>query len=239
VAKALSGPLLALLVFAMPSAGYCDEAAVERLMEAKLSRKVEGVSKTSYLGLYEVRIDGEVVYTDEKVDYIFAGNIIDGKTMQNITSERVRKLSEIRFSDLPLDQAVKVVRGHGRRVIATFEDPNCGFCKKLAKDLQSVDDITVYTFLYPIMAGDSMEKSRAVWCAENRGRAWSELMIGNVVPASGGECKTPLEQNLVLGKKLRIKGTPTIFLSSGERFPGAVTAAQLEKALSNIAAAAK
>jgi thiol:disulfide interchange protein DsbC len=233
----LTAALLAwLFFFALGPAAAADDGSVKRLVESKTGGRVEGVTKTPYLGLYEVRVDGQIIYTDEKVTYIFTGNIIDTKTMQNITQERLRKLSTINFSDLPLDQAVKIVRGNGKRVIATFEDPNCGYCKRLAKELQGMNDLTIYLFLYPILSKDSTDKAKAVWCANDRSKTWNEMMLNGTAPQGPAACDTPLEKNLALGERLRVTGTPTIFLSNGERLPGAVPAVQLEKAINRVAA---
>ena len=150
--------LLAAVFLAVPA--HADEASVKKAMEAKLGGKISSVTKTPYLGLYEIYADGQILYTDEKQSVIIAGALIDGKTMQNHTAERMHKLTAISFSDLPLDSAVKQVRGDGRRVLATFEDPNCGYCKRLAKDIAKLDNVTIYTFLYPILSPDSLEKSK-------------------------------------------------------------------------------
>jgi thiol:disulfide interchange protein DsbC len=210
-----------------------DEATVKKAVEAAIpGLTIDGVRKTPYLGLYEVRAGGEIIYTDEKVTYIFTGNIIETKTRKDLTEERKNKLSQIKFSDLPLDMAVKTVRGNGKRVIATFEDPNCGYCKKLAKEMQAVTDITIYTFLYPILSPDSSDKSKAIWCASDRAKTWSDWMVHSVAPSAKGDCDTSnIDKIVSLGRKLNIHGTPTIFLSNGERIPGAVSAAKLEQAM--------
>lgn len=216
-----------------------DEAAVKKALESAFpGLPIESIRKTPYLGgLYEIRTGGELIYTDEKVSYILTGEIIDAKTRKNLTQERMQKLSQINFADLPLNMAVKTVRGNGKRVIATFEDPNCGYCKKMAKDLLGVSDITIYTFLYPILSPDSTEKSKAIWCAADRSKAWYDWMTNNVSPGSKTDCDTAaVDKSIALGQKLGIRGTPTIFLSNGERIPGFVPAAKLEQA---IAAAAK
>ena len=210
-----------------------DEASVKKAIEAAFpGQPIEEVRKTPYLGLYEVRAAGELMYTDEKVTYIFFGNIIDPKTHTDLTEERKNKLSQINFSDLPLNMAVKTVRGNGKRTIATFEDPNCGYCKKLAKDMRGVTDITIYTFLFPILSPDSAEKSKVIWCAQDRAKIWSEWMVNNVPPTGKNDCDTSdIDKVLALGRKLKINGTPTIFLANGERIPGAVSAAKLEQAM--------
>ncbi|MGB5208566.1 MAG: DsbC family protein, partial [Azonexus sp.] len=161
---------LASLFIATASA---DEAEIKKAMEAKLGAKVESVNKSGYLGLYEIYVDGNILYTDEKMTaFIAGGQLIEGKTMKNVTEERMRKLTAIKFADLPLDRAIKQVRGDGKRVLATFEDPNCGYCKRLAKDLQKLDNVTIYTFLLPILSEDSLKKSKQIWCAADRSKAW-------------------------------------------------------------------
>jgi thiol:disulfide interchange protein DsbC len=223
--------VVALVVALLAGSALANEAAVKKAVEGKLNFKVDGVRKTPYLGLYEVTAGSDVIYTDEKVTYFFAGNVIEVATKKNLTQERVRQLSVIKFSDLPLENAVKVVRGNGKRVIATFEDPNCTYCKRLAKDLATMDNVTIYTFLYPILSQDSYEKAKAVWCAADRGKAWQDLMVQGTVPAGRSDCDTPLEKNLALGQKLRVTGTPTLFFTSGERIPGAISLAELEQML--------
>lgn len=210
------------------------KAAVESTLGA--GAKVEGVTKTPYLGLYEVRVGGEILYTDEKANYLILGEILDAKTRQNITQARVNQLSAINFAELPLDVAIKQVRGNGKRVIATFEDPNCGYCKKLAKELLSLNDVTIYTFLTPVLGPDSQKKSEAIWCASDRQKAWSDWMTANVAPAAASaSCDTAgLQKSVALGEKYRVRGTPTIFLSNGERIPGYVPVAQLEKRMAGV-----
>lgn len=208
-----------------------NEGAVKSAVENWLGAKVDGVRKTAYLGLYEVRLGTDLIYVDEKLTYIFNGEIIEAKSRKNLTQERVNKLLAINFSDLPLDQAVKIVRGSGKRVMATFEDPNCGYCKRLAKDMQSMTDVTIYTFLFPILSQDSIDKAKSIWCSPDRAKAWMEWMVNGVRPNGGGDCANPIQDVVALGQKLGIRGTPTIFVSSGERIPGAVPVAQIEKAL--------
>ena len=233
--KKLLSPLL-IAVACASTVALASEATVKKAVEASLpGAQVEHVRKTPYLGLYEFKLGDELLYTDEKVSYIFAGNIIDPKTRQNLTQERLNKLSAIKFSELPLDLAVKLVRGNGKRVIATFEDPNCGYCRKLAKDLQGMNDLTIYTFLLPILSEDSAVKARAIWCATDRAKAWTELMVNGNEPAAAS-CDAPLDRLTALGQKLGVRGTPTIFLANGERIPGAVSAAQLDQRLAQIAA---
>ena len=208
-----------------------DEASVKKAVEAKLGSKVSSVLKSPYLGLYEVYVDGQILYTDEKLTAIIAGTLIDGKTMKNVTAERMQKLTAIKFSDLPLELAVKQVRGDGRRVMASFEDPNCGYCKKLAKDLAKLDNVTIYTFLYPILSPDSLEKSNQIWCSADKARAWNDWMQDGKLSGKSDCDTSAVSKTVELGRKLAITGTPTMFFADGERVPGAVPIAQIEKKL--------
>ena len=214
-----------------------DEADIKKAVAALLGPtvKVDAVRKAGALGLYEVQIGSDVLYADEKGSYLLQGDILDVKAKRNLTQERKSKLSQIKFSDLPLSLAVKTVRGNGKRVFATFEDPNCGYCKKLAKDMAGVTDVTIYTFLYPILSPDSAEKSKAVWCSSDRSKAWYDWMV-NGTPASAANCENVIDKVMALGRRLNVQGTPTIFLANGDRIPGAVPAAQLEEALNRVAA---
>jgi len=212
---------------------FADEASVKKAIEAKFGgNKVTSVTKTSYLGLYEVYADGQIFYTDEKTTVILAGSLIDGKTMKNITSERMQKLTAIDFSELPLDMAIKQVRGDGKRMFASFEDPNCGYCKRLAKEMVKLDNVTIYTFLLPILSPDSLEKSNRIWCSADKAKAWNEWMVNGKTPSGKADCDTSAIQKTVeLGQKLGISGTPTLFFTDGTRVPGAVPLAQIEKKL--------
>jgi len=213
-----------------------DEADIRKGMEAKLGAKVESVTKSGYLGLYEVYADGNIFYTDEKLTAILiGGQLIDAKSMKNVTEERMRKLTAIRFSDLPLERAIKQVRGDGKRVLATFEDPNCGYCKRLAKDLQKLDNVTIYTFLYPILSEDSVRKSKQIWCAGDRAKVWNDWMMDGKAPSGRDDCDTTaVSKNQEFGRKLNIQGTPTIFFGDGERVPGAIPLARIEQKLGQL-----
>ena len=222
---------------AIPSLALAGDAEVKQAVEAWLGSgtKVDSVRKAGFLGLYEVVVGGEVLYTDEKVAYVVAGNVIEVKTHKDLTEERKNKLSQIKFSELPLDLAVKVVKGNGKRVLATFEDPNCSYCKKLAKEIQGLTDVTVYTFVYPILSADSQEKAKAIWCAADRNKAWTDYMLNNSAPAAG-KCDTSgLEKVAQLAHRLNIRGTPAMFLSDGTRIPGYMPAAKLDEAINKAA----
>jgi thiol:disulfide interchange protein DsbC len=212
------------------------EATVRKNVEAALGdgAKVDSVRKAEAFNLYEILIGGEILYTDEKASHILVGHLIDTKTRKDLTEERLNKLSQIKFSDLPLDLAIKQVKGNGgngKRVIATFEDPNCTYCKKLAKELQVVKDVTIYTFLHPILSQDSLDKSKAIWCAADRAKAWNDYMLNGTTPAAA-KCDTAaLDKSMALARKLNIRGTPAIFLADGTRIPGYMPAAKLDEAM--------
>ncbi|MBP9803449.1 MAG: DsbC family protein [Candidatus Accumulibacter sp.] len=228
-------PFALAAVISLPT--LADEASVKKAIESKLERTVTSVTKTPYLGLYEVYVDGQIVYTDDKVSAVLLGSLIDGKTMKNVTDERMQKLTAIKFSDLPLPQAVRQVRGDGKRVFATFEDPNCGYCKKMAKEIAKLDNVTIYIFLYPILSPDSLEKSNQIWCAADKAKAWNDWMVDGKTPVGKGDCDTTaVKKNIELGRKLAINGTPTVFFADGERIPGALSLAKIEQKLSQAQA---
>jgi len=225
--------------FSLPT--LADEASVKKAVETKLGGTVTSVTRTPYLGLYEVYANGrEVIYTDEKVSVLLVGSLIDGKTMKNVTAERMQKLSAIKFSDLPLALAVKQVHGDGKRVFATFEDPNCGYCKRLAKETAKLDDVTIYTFLYPILSPDSLDKSNRIWCSADQAKAWNEWMLDGKTPEGKGDCDTTaVKKSIELGRKLAVSGTPTIFFADGERIAGAIPQARIEQKLAEAPARVK
>ncbi len=228
--------LPAVLGALLTSTAIADEAAVKKNFESKFGAKAESVTKSGYLGLYEIYADGQILYSDDKGTAFIIGPLIDGKTMKNVTQERMNKLTAIKWSDLPLERAVKQVRGDGKRVLATFEDPNCGYCKRLAKDLQKLDNVTIYTFLLPILSQDSVDKSKAIWCASDRAKAWNDWMVDGKTPGGKTDCDTTaITKNQEFGRKLNINGTPTMFFANGERVPGAVPVAQIEEKLAQIA----
>ena len=172
---------------AQAEAADSTEATIKKLIEPRLGKdaKVDSVTKTPYAGLYEIQIDGDVIYTDAKAQYLFIGRVVDSQTYRDYTKEKIDSLNQVPFSGLPLDKAIKTVKGNGKRVIAIFEDPNCIYCKRLHKTLQEVDNITYYTFQYNILSPDSIVKSRNIWCAPNPSKAWNEWMVsGKEAPAA-------------------------------------------------------
>lgn len=227
-----------LLTAAAPSqAQTAQEAAVKKLIEPRLGEgvKVDSVIKTPYSGLYEVRTGSDIIYTDEKTQHIFVGHILDGKSFQDLTKARIDEFSRIKFSDLPLDLAIKSVKGNGKRVIAIFEDPNCGYCKRFRQTLKGVDNVTVYTFLYNILSEDSAVKAKNIWCSSDQNKTLDDWMLEGKQPATAAaSCNAPNDKVLETGRKLKITGTPTIFFSDGNRIPGAIDAKALENKLSSL-----
>jgi len=215
------------------------EATVRKLVEPRLGEgvKVDSVTKTPYAGMYEVRIGSDILYTDEKAQYLIVGNVLDYKSGTNYTKQRTDDLNKIKFSDLSLESALKMVKGDGKRVIAVFEDPNCGYCKQFRKTLAGMDNITVYTFMYNILADDSKVKSKNIWCSADRNKAWDDWMLhGKAAPEASANCNAPHEKIYALGQKLRVTGTPSVFFADGTRVPGAMDAKGLEARLAAAAA---
>ena len=214
------------------------ELNIKKQIEPRLvgGLKIDSVKLTPYSGLYEIRAGGAILYADKTGTYLFEGDIINTRTQINLTNERREELSRIKFSELPLDLALKMVKGNGKRVIAIFEDPNCGYCKRFrATTLKEVDNITVYTFMYNILSEDSTQKSKAIWCSADRNRAWDEWMLGNKLPAPApANCSTPNEKVFALGRRLNINGTPAIYFADGTRIAGAIDAKGLEAKLATI-----
>lgn len=191
--------------------------------------KIEHIKKTPYGGLYEVVIGEQLVYTDEKGQYLFDGRVIDAQTRRDLTEERRQQLFAIDFNALPLNLAVKKIKGNGKRRMAYFTDPNCGYCKRLEKELGKVSDVTLYLFLYPIFQG-SDEIVRNVHCAKDPVKAWDNLMLNGEKPATA-RCKVPTEQVLALGRKMRVNGTPNLIFGNGAQMPGYLPAEEIERQL--------
>ena len=213
-----------------------QEALIRKNLQERIPQfpKIDEITKAPMPGLYEIRVDGtEIYYTDAEGNFLIQGQLIDTRSRRNLTEERIDKLTAIDFQSLPLKDAFIIVRGNGKRKLAVFEDPNCGYCKRFERDLQKVDNITVYLFLYPILGQDSVEKSRNIWCAKDRAKAWQDAMLREQ-PAATANCDTSaLQRNVELGRKYKINGTPTLITTDGNRVPGAISTAQIEKLLAD------
>jgi thiol:disulfide interchange protein DsbC len=213
-------------------AAFADEAAIRKSIAERLPDfpKIDEVSKTALPGIYEIRIGADILYTDEQGNYVIEGQLIDTKTRLNVTEERIGKLTAIDFKTLPLQDAMVWKQGNGDRKLVVFADPNCGFCKKFERDLQALNNVTVYTFLYPILGGDSPEKSRAIWCAKDNTKAWREWMIKGTPTTGSPDCDVSvLQRNVALGRKYKINGTPGLVFEDGRKLAGAMGNEALEK----------
>jgi thiol:disulfide interchange protein DsbC len=216
-----------------------DAESVKAALKAKMPEApVESVRKIPYGNLYEGTAGGEIFYTDDKVSFVLIGTLLDTKTKENVTDARMKQLNAVKFADLPFDSAIKIVRGNGSRKVAIFADPNCGYCKRFERDLLGISDVTVYTFLYPILSPDSLDKSKAIWCSSDKGKTWIDYMTKNTSIAGDGKCNTAaIDRTLAFGKEKNIRGTPTIIFEDGDRVPGAMPIAQFEKKLGGQKAA--
>ena len=215
-----------------------QEAVIRKNMAERLPqlKTIDEVSKTGIPGVYELRVNGsEIYYTDAQANYLIEGNLIDTRAKRNLTEERVTKLTAVKFDDLPFKDAFTIVRGNGKRRVAVFEDPNCGYCKRFERDLQKIDNVTVYMFLYPILGADSNDKSKAIWCAKDQAKAWQDWMVRDLqISAAAADCDTAaIARNVALGRNHKITGTPTLIFIDGSRVPGAMDAKQVEKMLTD------
>ena len=225
--------LLAAAALALSFNVSAQESSIRKTLAERIPQleKIDEVRSTPMAGLFEVRVGTDVFYTDAKGNFLIQGELIDTKARRNLTEDRIAKLSAVDFSALPLKDAFVTLRGNGKRQLVVFADPNCGYCKRFERDLQKVDNVTVYTFLYPILSPDSAEKSNNIWCAKDRTTAWDDWMLRDKTPAAASCDTGALQRNLAFGKKHKITGTPTLIFTDGSRVPGAIAAPELEKRL--------
>ena len=226
---------IALLLAFVAASALADDAQIRRVVESKLGGvKVEGI-QPGPMGLYEVRFRGpsgmQVVYTDANATHIFLGKIYETANDRDLTEERLRKLNAINFGSLPLDQAVKIQRGSGKRVLAMFSDPFCPACRQFEKILQQVNDVTIYVFMFPVIRPELADASRAVWCSPDRAQAWIDVALRGKGPTAKPDCANPVQKNLELGKALGVNSTPTLVFSNGERVAGGMRLADLTEIL--------
>jgi thiol:disulfide interchange protein DsbC len=224
----------AAVLLASQTAG-ADEASVRKAFAAKFPKaQVQSVTKLPYLGLYEIVVEGEVLYADEDFEYLIDGSIISTKTMSNLTEQKKRKLSAIPFADLPFEYAFKKVKGNGERKLAVFSDPDCPFCKRVEGDLAKLDNVTIYMFLYPIesLHPNAPDMAKRIWCSPDKAKAWDDYLVRGIAPSANGSCQNPVDKIVDFGRKKGINATPTLVFESGARVPGAISAAQIENYLS-------
>jgi len=228
---------LALSFLLLPNAwAQGEEAFIRKTLKERMPHihPIDEIKRTPMPGLFELRVDGsEIYYTDTGANFLIQGHLVDTKTQRDLTEERIQKILAVDFKSLPFKDAIVIVRGKGERKMAMFEDPNCGYCKRFERDLQSIDNVTVYLFLYPILGKDSLDKSKAIWCAKDPAKAWQDLMLRDQAPVPTGCDTAAVKRNVDFGQKQRISGTPTTIFADGMRLSGAVEIAQIEKLLSS------
>jgi thiol:disulfide interchange protein DsbC len=224
--------LAAILMFA--ATAQANESVIRKALAQQFpGAQIASVKKTPYSGLFEVYLDGQLVYVDAKAQYIFAGDVIDLKSRNNLTQARLNQLQAIDWKILPLNDALKTVKGDGTRKLVVFSDVDCPYCRKFEAELTKVDNITVYTFLYPIegLHPKAIQASKQIWCAPDRNKAWENYISGGGLPKNDGQCANPVDATIALGNKLKVSGTPTLIFANGVRVPGMVPAPQLERLL--------
>jgi len=230
--KSTSLALAAALLFA--GSAQANEPLIRKTLTQQFpGASITSVQKTPYSGLFEVYLDGQLVYVDAKAQYVFAGDVIDLKSRSNLTQARLNRLQAVKWNTLPLGDALKTVKGKGERKLVVFSDVDCPYCRKFEAELAKVDNITVYTFLYPIegLHPKAVQTSKQIWCAPDRNKAWDEYIANGSVPKNDGKCANPVDSTIALGGKLKVSGTPTLIFANGVRVPGMVPAAQLERLL--------
>ena len=212
------------------------EQQIKTEIQKKLgaNAKVKSVSPAPVSGLYEVLVGNDIFYTDASGKYLIQGEIIELASGKNITEQRQADLNRIKWSDLTPANAIKNVRGNGSRQLAVFSDPNCGYCKRLEKSLQQLDNVTIYTYLIPILSPDSAQKSKQIWCSADPYKAYMDWMINGITPSGKADCSTPLDKNMAFAKTYGVTGTPTLFFTDGSRFPGAVQITDIEKKFNSL-----
>jgi thiol:disulfide interchange protein DsbC len=225
---------LVAVAMALAPLAQADEAAIRKNISERLPDfpKIDEITKAALPGLYEIRVGTDILYTDENGNYLIEGQLIETKTRANLTEQRVAKLTAIDFKSLPLKDAMVWKQGTGERKLVVFADPNCGYCKKFERDLQAVKDVTVYTFLYPILGPDSSEKSKQIWCSKDNIKTWRDWMLKGTAIAESAACDTSaLARNVAFGRKHRINGTPGLVFEDGKHQPGAIGAEAVERQL--------
>ena len=208
-----------------------EAASIKKLLQQKFQGVTIGsVAKSPYFGLYEAMFDEQLVYTDAKVTYVLVGSVYDTSTKKNLTEAKLRELSRVAFDSLPLNLAIKKVKGNGQRKLAIFSDADCPFCARIEKELTAIANVTIYTFLFPIdqLHPDAARKSKIIWCAPDKVKAWDEFFASGALPGNNGDCDTPIEATGALGRKLKVNATPTLVFADGSIVPGALPAARLE-----------
>ena len=237
ITKNLKRVGICLILLGLASSAFAlNEKQIRAEVQKRLgtAANVRNVTASPIPGLFEVQVNNEIFYTDSNAKYLIQGEMVELATGNNVTAKRQEDINRIKWSELPQAQAFKVIRGNGSRQIAVFSDPNCGYCKRLEKTLQQLDNVTIYNYLIPILSADSSLKSKQIWCASDQQKVWNDWMLNNQSPTGKYDCANPIDKNMALAKNYGINGTPTIFFTDGSRFPGAVQLADIEKKLASL-----
>lgn len=227
-------PLFLSALMLLGVSAHAGEKEIRKSLQEKFpGMEVGAISKTPYGGLYEVVVDGQAAYISADGKYLVLGNVIDLQSKRNLTAERNAKLMTVKWSTLPLANAIKEVKGNGSRKLAIFSDADCPYCRKLEPELEKLTNVTIYTFLYPIegLHPDAVPTSKKIWCEKDRLKAWKAYMLKGEEPKSKGDCANPVDETVALGAKLKVSGTPTLILENGQRIPGYIPADKLEQLL--------
>jgi thiol:disulfide interchange protein DsbC len=215
-----------------------DELSIRRSLAIRMPGmgSIEAIRPGPLVGIWEIQVGGEVIYSDADANFLIEGEVIDTRTSRNLTAQREAELQAFDFRRLPLADAVVWKRGSGARHLVVFADPNCGYCRQLERMLNDIDNITVHTFVIPILGDDSQAKARAIWCARDQGVAWRHWMIDSVAPAAApASCDSAaLARNLALQRRHGVVGTPSLVFVNGERLSGIPDAQSLERRLQNL-----
>lgn len=229
--------LSAVIAMSYAPVPMAEDAAIRNLQKVLTERfpeiKIQRVGPSVLPGLYEVVTATEIAYADAGGKHLVIGRIMDSKTRENLTEKRWNELNKIDFNSLPFAQAIKFVKGNGHRKLAIFEDPFCPYCQELERDLQSIDDVTIYVFLYPLeqIHPNATNTARHIWCANNQAKAWTDWILNNKMPPVSDCRQAPIEQLVQLAERLGVNSTPTLFFPDGSRIPGAIDAKRLEAKL--------
>lgn len=209
---------------------------IETLKKSVPGGIIEKTALTKYSGLFEIITPDRIYYTNENGSFLIAGNIIDLASHTDVTRRNWERLGDFKYSTLPLYDAIKTVRGSGARTLVTFEDPNCLYCKKLHRELQKLSNVTIYTFIVPILSENSYIKAAEIWCSDEklRPKMWSIAMSNQEnlqIENQTENCEVPFKRNIALYKKIRAVGTPAILFPSNERLSGYQTRETIERYL--------
>ena len=229
---------------AVPVEGDVAKSLTQKLEKAyeKQQLKVISVQGTPIKGIYEVLVSGnQIVYVDSDANYMLVGDLLNINSRENITEARMADLNRIDFAALPLDKAIKEVRGNGKRQVAVFSDPDCPYCKRLEVEFAQMTDITIYNFMMPIpsLHPRAQNKAEQIWCQPDRTAAWTAWMREGKNPPPVAACANPVAETMALGQQHGFNGTPTMVMPNGKVISGYLRQPELTQALDENQTAGK